>query len=115
MFKSYLLSAVMIFAVLSSNAYSIVAVEDSDSVSSAYARLIQAEHQLLVSELAVEAKKSASFERLLADGHASWLENRQQKLVVDILQAELAAYEQFETQAMDTLTDREMLLSLIHI
>ena len=109
MFKSYLLSAVMIFAGLSSNAYSIVAVEDSDSVSSAYARLIQAEHQLLVSELAVEAKKSASFERLLADGHASWLENRQQKLVVDILQAELAAYEQFETQAMDTLTDREIL------
>ena len=98
----------MIFAGLSSTAYSIVAIEDSDSVSNAYARLIQAEHQLLESELAVEAKKSASFQSLLADGHASWLENRQQKLVVDILRAELAAYAQFETQALATLTDQEI-------
>ena len=81
---------------------------DNDGVSNAYARLIEAEHQLLKSELAVETKKSANFESLLADGHASWLENRQQRLVVDILKAKMVAYEQFESEANGTLTGGEM-------
>ena len=110
MSKSSLLFVLLIFVAWSPAAYSDVANADLDrnSVSNAYARLIQAERQLLKTELAVEAKKSADFESLLADGHASWLENRQQKLVVDILRAELAAYEQFESQTMETLTDGEI-------
>ena len=102
----------MIVAGLSSTAYSAVAMDgpDGDSVSNAYAQLIKAEYQLLKSELAVEAKKSASFEKLLANGHASWLENRQQKLVVDILNAKLAAYKQFESQVMPTLAGGKLKL-----
>ena len=100
----------MIVAGLFSAACSAIAIEapDSDSLSNAYARVIQAEHQLLKSELAVEAKKSAKFHSLFADGHASWLESRQQKLVVDILKAKLAAYEQFESQANETLTNAKI-------
>ena len=107
MFKSFLLLVPIVFAGLSSNAYSADTTEDvgTRSVSNTYARLIQAEHQLLKSELVVEAKKSADFEELLADGHASWLENRQQKLIVDILHTELACYERFKSQAMATLTN----------
>ena len=110
MFKSSLLLVLAIVAGLSSTAYPAVASDEinNDSISNAYARLIQAEHQLLKSELAVEAKKLTSFESLLANGHASWLENRQQKLVVDILKAKLAAYEQFESQANTTLTGEEI-------
>ena len=109
MFKSYLLLVLMTVAGLSSSV-SATEIDDvgGDRVSNAYADLIQAEHQLLKSELATEVKKSASFEKLLADGHASWLENRQQKLVVDILKAKLAAYEQFESQAKETLTGRRI-------
>ena len=105
MFKSFLLLVLLSVAGLSSTANSAVVLEDTDSeiLSNAYTRLIQAEHQLLKSELAVESKKSASFESLLANGHASWLENRQQRLVVDILKAKLDAYEQFESQAKATL------------
>ena len=114
LFKSYLLFALATVASLSSTAYSAVATDgNSDQVSDAYAQLIQAEHQLLKSELAVEAKKSANFEKLLADGHASWLESRQHKLVVDILKAKLAAYEKFESQATATLTGRKIELESI--
>ena len=114
MFKFFSLFVLVTVASLSSTAYSTTPTEDlgSNSVSSAYARLIEAEHQLLNSELALEATKSARFESLLADGHVSWLENRQQKLVVDILQAELVAYEQFEAQTIETLTDGEVKFEL---
>ena len=110
MFKFYFNFVLLIFAGSPCIAYSADAAEDfgSDGVSNAYARLIKAEQQLLKSELVVEAKKSANFESLLADGHASWLENRQQKLVVDILKAELVCYEQFESQAMETLSDGQI-------
>ena len=115
MFKSYFLFVLTIVAGLSSTAYlastmaaSTIEASKDDRVSNAYGRLIQAEHQLLKSELAVEAKKSASFNSLLANGHASWLENRQQKLVVDILNAKLTAYEQFKSQAQTMLTDGEI-------
>ena len=108
--KSFLLLVFIVASGLSSTAFSAVpgADRDSKSVSNAYAQLFQAEHQLLKSELAIESRKSTSFESLLADGHASWLENRQQRLVVDILKAKLAAYEQFEPQAKVALTGEEL-------
>ena len=91
----------MIATGLSLTADSVSAAEavGKNSVAKAYSRLMHAEHQLLKSELAVEVTKSASFKNLLANGHASWLENRQQQLIVDILSAKLAAYERFETQS----------------
>ena len=106
MSKFFLLSVLVTVVGLFPTAYPTIAKSDvdNDGLSNAYGQLIKAEHQLLKSELAVEAKKSASFEKLSADGHASWLENRQQKLVVDILKAKLAAFEKFESQAKETLT-----------
>ena len=110
MFKSYLLLALTIVAGLSATACSASANEalNTDNVANAYAQLIDAEQQLLQSELAVEARKSASYTKLLASGSASWLENRQQKLVVDILSAKLTAYQEFASQAKATLTGGEI-------
>ena len=108
MFNPYLLLVLMAVTGLSSSACCVDAADNNYSVSDAYARLIHAQHQLLKSELAVEAKKSDDFESLLAQGHASSLENRQQKLIVDILAAELAAYQPFVSRAMTTLTEAEI-------
>ena len=112
MFKSYLLLFLVTVTGLSSTAFAKDGNKnvDLDHVSDAYVQLIQTEHQLLNSELALEVKKSASFESLLANGHASWLENRQQKLVVEILKAKLAAFENFERTATQSLIGSPIML-----
>ena len=112
MFKSYLLLFLVNVTVLSSAAFANDGNKNvkRDHVSDAYLQLIRTECQLIKSGLALEVKKSASFDSLLANGHASWLENRQQKLVVDILKAKLAAFENFEKTAMQSLTGSPIIL-----
>ena len=62
-----------------------------------YDQLLKAEENLLKAELAVENEKLNRLNRLLANGHATWLETRQQKLDVDILSAKLKFFAEYRT------------------
>ncbi len=62
-----------------------------------YDQLLKAEENLLKAELAVENEKLNRLNRLLANGHATWLETRQQKLDFDILSAKLKFFAEYRT------------------
>ena len=87
------------------------AAETNNPGGSAYRQLLSAQHQVLQSELTQHQTRLNGLEKLLAGGHASWLEVRRQRLKTQTIEVQIDLHKQLAAlveQAQQSSSDESI-------